>query len=102
MTQPVQVTNNVAAQRFEAVLEGDVAFAEYRRIPEGLLLPHTVVPDAFAGRGVGGDLARAALEYARAEGLKVVPTCSFIAGWISRRPEYADLVHPDYRARLGL
>jgi predicted GNAT family acetyltransferase len=102
MPQAIQVTNNVAAHRFEAALDGEVAFAEYRRAPEGLVLPHTVVPPASEGHGVGGALARAALDYARAEGLKVLPTCSFMAGWISRHPEYAELVHPDYKARLGL
>ncbi len=99
----VEVTKNAAAGRFEVAMGGETAFAEYRRVPEGLLLPHTVVPEAFAGKGVGGALAKAALGYARAEGLKVVPTCTFMAGYISKHPaEYGDLVHPDYRARLGL
>ena len=102
MAEAFQVTNNVAAGRFEVVRGGDVAFAEYRRVPQGLLLPHTVVPEAFAGQGVGSALARTALDYARAEGLKVLPTCTFMAGWISKHPEYADVVHPDYRERLGL
>jgi predicted GNAT family acetyltransferase len=65
-------------------------------------LPHTVVPQAFGGHGVGGRLAEAALSYAREHGLLVAPTCSFIAAYITKHPEWHDLVEASYRARLGL
>ena len=79
-----------------------VAFTEYRLRDGVIILPHTVVPDEFSGRGVGGKLAQAALGYAREQGLEVVPTCPFIAGYISKHPEWQDLVQADYRARLGI
>src|SRR5690606_17493780 len=53
---------------------------------------HTVVETAAEGRGVGSALARTALDAARAEGLRVVPQCPFIAAYIARHPDYADLV----------
>ena len=96
------VAMNEAAHRFEAVLDGQTAFAEYRLEPGVITLPHTVVPTAFEGRGVGGALAKAALGYARAHDLKVKPTCSFMAGYITRHPETHDLVHPDFRSPLGI
>ena len=66
-----------------------------------LVLPHTVVPPAFEGKGVASALATAALGYAREHGLKVKPICPFMAGYIKKHPEWQDLVHPDFRARLG-
>ena len=102
MSETIPVVMNEAAHRFEAKLGDVTAFTEYRLRDGEIILPHTVVPDAFAGKGVGGQLARAALGYAREQGLKVVPTCSFIAGYITKHPEWHDLVHPDYRARLGI
>jgi predicted GNAT family acetyltransferase len=60
------------------------------------------VPEAFEGKGVGGQLARAALAYAREHELKVIPTCPFIAAYITKHPEHHDLVHPNFRARLGI
>jgi len=63
-------------------LDGETAFAEYRLVDHGIILPHTVVPDAFEGRGVGSALARAALGYARREGLKGIPLCPFIASYL--------------------
>lgn len=94
MTPPAfTVRNNETAGRFEADLDGEVAFAEYRVLEGGdVLFPHTVVPDAFEGRGVGSALVRAALDWARGRGARVIPACSFFAGYIDRHPEYADLV----------
>lgn len=54
------------------------------------------------GRGVGSQLARHALDDARARGLAVVPDCPFLNDYLSKHPEYADLVPADLRARFGL
>lgn len=102
MSETVTVVNNEAEHRFEAKLGDEVAFTQYR-LQDGVLhLPHTVVPEAFAGRGVGGLLAKAALGYAREHGLQVAPTCSFISAYITKHPEWHDLVEASYRARLGI
>jgi predicted GNAT family acetyltransferase len=96
------VVMNDQTHRFEAKLGDEVAFAEYHLTPEALVLPHTVVPEAFAGRGVASALAVTALTYARDHGLKVKPTCEFMAGYIKKHPEWHDLVHPQFRDKLGL
>ena len=98
----VAVVMNEAEHRFEARLGDEVAFTEYRLHDGSMTLPHTVVPESFAGQGVGGRLAEAALSYAREQGLEVIPTCSFIAGYIARHPQWHDLVQADCRARLGI
>lgn len=101
MADALKARNNTDSSRFEVVVGPDVAFAEYRLGDGEITLPHTVVPEAFKGQGVGGILAQAALGYARANGLKVIPLCSFMAGYIAKHPEWLDIVHPDYRARVG-
>jgi len=102
MSDTIAVVNNEAAHRFEVRLGDDVAFTEYRLRDGAMILPHTVVPEVFSGRGVGGRLAEAALGYAREQGLEVVPTCSFIAGYITKHPEWHDLVQAGFRERLGI
>ena len=102
MADPLDVVMNPATGRFEVTLDGEVAFAEYHLHEGYITLPHTVVPPAFEGKGVGSALAKTALGYARDHGLKVKPTCPFIAGYIAKHPEYLDLVHPDFHGRLGL
>lgn len=98
----VHVEMNEAERRFEVKLDGEIAFAEYRLIDHGIILPHTVVPEAFEGKGVGSALAKTALGYAREHGLKVIPLCTFMAGYISKHPEWRDVVHETYIEKLGL
>lgn len=87
------IRRNPARHRFEAELDGQVAgFITYRERDGVLELVHTEVDERFEGRGVGGQLAREALEDARRQGQKVLPSCSFVAGWLRRHPEYNDTV----------
>lgn len=69
-----------------------VGYAAYRREADRITFTHTVVEPEHEGEGVGSALAQAALDGARAAGLRVVPQCPFVAAWIRRHPDYADLV----------
>ena len=91
----IVVENDQTAKRFEARIDDKVAFIQYRYADQDLVLVHTEVPDSLSGRGIAGKLAHAALEYARAAGVKVVPLCPFVSSYIRKHPEYQALVqHP--------
>ncbi len=65
--------------------------AEYER-GEGLVIAtHTVTPPALRGWGLASRLVKAMLADARAQGLKVLPLCSFVAAYFERHPEEQDL-----------
>jgi predicted GNAT family acetyltransferase len=87
-----KATDNPARYRYEMVVNGEVAFVDYAHDGGHLVLKHTEVPQTLAGRGVGSILARSVLEDARRRGLMIVPECEFIAAFIKRRPEFADVV----------
>jgi|SRR5580704_3796654 predicted GNAT family acetyltransferase len=63
-----------------------------------LVLVHTEVPDALAGRGLGGRLVTAALDRAEREGLTVVPWCPFARDWLKRHPDAASRVVIDWES----
>ncbi len=87
------VTDNPDADRYELRLNGRlIGIAAYRRRPGRVAITHTEVEEACSGRGFGSMLADAALRDARMRGETVVPLCPFIAEYIRRHPEYADLV----------
>lgn len=89
----LKVENNEAERRFEIVLEDGTAFIKYvKRGGEVYNLYHTEVPEQFAGKGVGGVLAKGTLEYIKAEGKKIIPTCPFVLAYLKRHPEYQELV----------
>jgi predicted GNAT family acetyltransferase len=83
-----QVTNG----RFEIEEEGRTAFLEYNLAGNVLQLIHTEVPPELQGKGVGIELAKSALDWARESGTKVDVVCELVAAYIKRHPEYADLV----------
>ena len=53
---------------------------------------HTIVSPMLGGRGYGSRLVRSALDYARDNGLKVIPSCSFVGVYLERHPEYKALL----------
>ncbi len=87
-----EIVDNAAQSRFEMDVEGRIAFVAYRRGGGVITLNHAEVPRELEGRGVGGKLVRATLDAVRAEGLKVVPRCSFVAAFIQRNAAYQDLL----------
>jgi predicted GNAT family acetyltransferase/glutaredoxin len=85
--------------RYELRVGGEtVGEAAYRLRDGRIVLIHTEIDEALEGRGLGGVLAAAVLEDARRRGLQVVPLCPFMAGYIERHPEHADLVASGYGA----
>ena len=99
----LEVVNNEAARRWEARLDGELAgYAQYRRQPTRITFTHTVVEPRFEGRGIGSRLARAALDAALADELRIVPICPFIHAYLERHDEYAAWVDwPLPRASAG-
>ncbi|MCP2339818.1 GNAT family N-acetyltransferase [Actinomadura rupiterrae] len=91
------VTDDRDQSRFEITVDGALAgFAEYELRGDGktVVFTHTEVFPEFEGQGVGGTLARGALDDVRAAGREVVPLCPFIRSWIQRHPDYQNLL-PD-------
>lgn len=97
------VTDNPDRSRFEIFEAGEIAgFAQYHRFKDEIAFIHTEIDPRFEGRGMAGKLARAALDAAREQGLAVLPFCPYFRGWISKHPEYVDLVPEGQRDRFGL
>ena len=68
--------------RFEAELEGSTAFLTYEREGDVVVMTHTIVPPEIGGRGVAGRLPSTAVEWARGEGLRIDPQCSYVRAWL--------------------
>ena len=81
------------SHRFIASVTSGTAILAYSRVGPGVLeLYSTYVPAADRGKGVAAQLVEAALGYARSEGLRIIPSCWYVAQWIRRHPEHADLL----------
>ena len=65
---------------------------DYRERSGVITMWHTEVDKAHQGEGLAAILVAAALDDARERGLTVKPTCPYIARYIERHPDYADLL----------
>ena len=92
----VPIVRDTDQDRIEITIGNQTAFLTYHLKQNVLSLIHTEVPSALRGKRLGDELARSVLNDARDQGLTVKPYCPFVAGFISRHPEYAGLVDPAF------
>lgn len=88
----MDVTHNPAQSRFETAVDGRLCVCVYHLRDGTALFTHTEVPPALQGRGIAAALVQAALDWARHEGLRVRPLCSYVATYMRRHPPTQDLL----------
>jgi predicted GNAT family acetyltransferase len=90
----MEVRDNPEESRYELLDGGDVVGEIlYRRYPDRIVLVHTEILPAREGQGLASRLVAGGLDDIRATGgLRVVPVCPFVRGYLRRHPEYEDLV----------
>lgn len=89
----MHIEHDSAGQRFVATLAEGPAVLAYQQMEDGVLDLYSVhVPSPARGRGAAARLVEAAMAYARAEGYRVIPSCSYVAVWLRSHPEAADLL----------
>lgn len=92
MTDLPPIEHDPARGRFQVRVEGHANVCDYRRSGDTMQMVHTEVHPALEGRGIAAALVAAAVAHARAEGLRIVPLCSYVRTWLRRHPEHADLL----------
>ncbi len=89
------VTHDAGRHRFELrAAPGRPAFLSYTHEGDRVVFAHTEVPEELRGRGLAAVLVRAALEEARRRRWAIVPRCEYVARFMGRNPEFADLASP--------
>ncbi|AAK22878.1 GNAT family N-acetyltransferase [Caulobacter vibrioides] len=81
---PDSFRHNPELSRYELETNGLLSFADYRREPGRLVIPHVETDPALRGQGAAGRLMAKVAEVARAEDRRIVPICSYAAAWLKR------------------
>ena len=72
---------------------GRDAIMTYHKVGDGLIeVNHTRVAREARGRGLAAELYHEMVRYARAHGLKVRPTCTYVISMFERFPDDRDLL----------
>ena len=95
--ETVEVRENPDRHRFDILVGGRQAgFSQYTSTdenPDGQrIFFHTVIDDAFGGRGLAGILTREALLASVADGHRIVPVCPYVARWLRGHDDVAGSV----------
>jgi predicted GNAT family acetyltransferase len=89
----MSVEHDPVSRRFTIATGSGTAVLSYAPAGSDLVdLYSTYVPPADRGRGMAARLVQAAVAHARAEGLRIIPTCWYVAQWLRHHPEHADLI----------
>lgn len=89
--EKIEVTHNPAENRFEAWIDGQLSKLDYMINGNTIVITHVGVHPEHRGGGVAGKITQAALEYAKANSLRVIPMCSYAAEYIRRNSQYIEL-----------
>ncbi|MER5755362.1 GNAT family N-acetyltransferase [Streptomyces sp. NPDC002088] len=81
--------------RYEILVDGELAgFTEYLDRDEQRVFYHTEIDETFAGQGLASRLVQQALTDVRKTGKRVVPVCPYVAGFLQKHGEFADIADP--------
>jgi uncharacterized protein len=92
----VPVLDVPAEDRFVVQSEGAEAELVYRVGGDHFYLIHTEVPELLGGRGIAGQLVRAAVRRAETDHLTIVPWCPYARRWLKEHPDEIGGVHVDF------
>ncbi|MGW0759845.1 GNAT family N-acetyltransferase [Streptomyces sp. NPDC002814] len=84
-----------ADRRYEILVDGRRAgLTAYRDLGVQRVFFHTEIDKTFAGQGLGPQLVQQALADVRASGMRIVPVCPYVAKFLKRHDEFADITDP--------
>lgn len=84
---------NGGGEFFIAENENRIGLMTYRKTGDGVItIDHTEVDSNHRGEGLGERLVEAGVKFARANNLKIVPTCPFAKKVINGAPKFQDVL----------
>jgi len=92
---PIPIRHERSGHKGAFVMERDgkrVAEMTYTVAGSRVIIDHTTVDDALRGTGAGGKLVEAAVQWARAEKVKLLPLCPFAKSVFDKTPGYRDVL----------
>ncbi|MFE9557825.1 GNAT family N-acetyltransferase [Streptomyces sp. NPDC006692] len=84
-----------ARQRYEIFVDGERAgLTAYRDHDDQRVFYHTEIDDTHAGQGLAAQLVQQALTDVRDLGKRIVPVCPYVANYLKKHDEFADITDP--------
>jgi predicted GNAT family acetyltransferase len=88
----LELVINEAGNRFEMIVDGYIAFIEFKQYPGKIALLHTEVPPQLEGKGAATAIIEKAVAYIEKSNLKLIPLCPMVVAYIKRHPLWNRIV----------
>lgn len=89
----MEIMHDSGNHKFYLIKDGQESYAFYRmQDKETMNIFRVYVPPEQRHQGLAAKVAKAALDYAMKNNLKVIPSCSYTAFYIERNKEYGSLL----------
>lgn len=87
------MTDNKSQSRYEYEVDGSFPHIEYKISAQDVIyLTHTRIPGPLQNKGIGSALVLDALKDIESRGMRLVPLCGFVAGYVKKYPEWKKLL----------
>lgn len=87
---------NELTKRFELIVNGHLAYIDYKESSSDIYLIHTEVQAVLAGMGVGQALVEKALDYVNNSSKQLMPYCPYVFAYIQKHPTWKLIVDPKF------
>src|SRR5688500_7072645 len=92
-TSQISFNNNEEDSQFVVKTGNNRGAIEYEKHSHDHLdMYHTEVDPELEGKGIAKVLVQRALEYCQANNWKVTPSCTYVAAYIQKHPEFQELL----------
>jgi len=88
----IEVKHDEINKRFVAEIEGYEAYLSYNLINDIIELSYAYTPPEIRGKGIAKIVVEYAFNYAKANNLKVIPTCSYVQAFVEKNDNYKSLL----------
>ena len=80
--------------RFISTIDDNIATLDYSLTSQKNILNYrrTYVPPELRDQGIGASIVKFALDYAKENNYKIIPTCSFVKKFIEDHPAYKSII----------
>ena len=91
----LDVQHNKETKQFYAIVEGKTCKLDYSTTADGKILDYrsTFVPEELRGRKIAEEIVKYAMEYAKDNHFKVIPSCSYVKRFVDAHPEYQQILN---------
>ena len=89
----LNIQHDTVNHKFFVFTAGKESLMEYRVINENTLdYFHTFTPPELRGQGIAEKIVRVALDYAKQNNFKIIPSCPYVAKFVASHSEYQSLI----------